>query len=265
METTVDKVSDQNLSESDREDFFQYKAYNSGLRALMSIRNFSSELAKDYAQLIKMEKQLDQMNGNATLVVEEYGDAKGKEMWKNGLVAIQLDVVSVNQLLTKAGERASNKTAGDSVELWSRFDEHLSHLKEAYSKLSDAAIAVLPESEHLHWNKEVFNLPDSVLPLLVAHVELCKLKLLLLEKYTPDELASINKMIQDHIPDDYSYQEAIEYRKEYLTAMVDFTKEFQEKKNLWDKFLDVLAGGTHQSPSERIMFDKWIEGEKGAL
>ena len=45
----------------------------------------------------------------------------------------------------------------------------------------------------------------------------------------------------------------------------NFKKEFKEEKNLWDRFLDILAGGTHQPPSERVMLERWIEGEKGDL
>jgi len=45
----------------------------------------------------------------------------------------------------------------------------------------------------------------------------------------------------------------------------DFKKEFSEEKNLWDTFLDILAGGTHQSPSEHVMMERWIEGEKRDL
>lgn len=35
--------------------------------------------------------------------------------------------------------------------------------------------------------------------------------------------------------------------------------------NLWDTFLDILAGGVHQSPSEHVMMERWIEGEKRDL
>jgi hypothetical protein len=55
------------------------------------------------------------------------------------------------------------------------------------------------------------------------------------------------------------------YQKDYYKALVNFKKEFKEEKNLWDRFLDILAGGTHQSPSERVMLERWIEGEKGDL
>lgn len=72
-------------------------------------------------------------------------------------------------------------------------------------------------------------------------------------------------MIVDQIPADFTYEEAVEYQNDYFKALVNFKKEFREEKNLWDKFLDILAGGTHQSPAERVMMERWLEGEKGSL
>jgi hypothetical protein len=87
----------------------------------------------------------------------------------------------------------------------------------------------------------------------------------LIERYTPEELNAITQIIVNHIPLNFTYDEAVEYENDYYKALIDFKKEFQGEKNLWDKFLDILAGGTHQSPSERVMLERWIEGEKEGL
>ena len=52
------------------------------------------------------------------------------------------------------------------------------------------------------------------------------------------------------------------YKKDYFKALVNFKKEFKKDKNLWDKFLDILAGGTHQLPSEGAMMERWLDGEE---
>jgi len=65
-------------------------------------------------------------------------------------------------------------------------------------------------------------------------------------------LNKITQIIVDQIPLDFTYEEAVEYQKDYYKALVNFKKEFKEEKNLWDTFLDILAGGTHQTPSERL-------------
>ncbi len=85
------------------------------------------------------------------------------------------------------------------------------------------------------------------------------------KKYTSLEIDEIAKNILAKIPDDYSLEEIKEYKKDYLVALDDVKKEFAQKKNLWDDFLDILAGDTHQSASERVMLSRWIDGEKGSL
>jgi histone deacetylase complex regulatory component SIN3 len=85
------------------------------------------------------------------------------------------------------------------------------------------------------------------------------------KEYTPLEIDAIANNILAHLPADYSIEEIKEYEKDYLIALDEVKKEFSEKKNLWDTFLDILAGGTHQSPSEKVMMTRWIEGEKVGL
>jgi len=85
------------------------------------------------------------------------------------------------------------------------------------------------------------------------------------KKYTPQEIDEIANNILAKLPADYSREEIKEYEKDYLIALDDVKKEFSEKKNLWDDFLDILAGDTHQSASERVMLSRWIDGEKGKL
>ena len=106
------------------------------------------------------------------------------------------------------------------------------------------------------------NFEEIVMPLIVSHADACKLELEMIEKYTPKELDEISQVITKLIPDDFTFEEADKYEKEYLKAVKELKKEFRKDKNLWDRFLDVLAGGTHQSPSERVMMQRWVDGEK---
>lgn len=265
MEAVSNEGSGLNAVEGNQEDFFQDNAYNSGIIALLSIRNFSQVLESDYVLLIKIEKDLVQMNRRALAVIETHAPAESQDNWKAILAAVSANVIGINTVLYTVGERLSKKTVADSADLWEQFNFHLEALKKEYAQLKDSGVLILPETEHLKWNNEVFNVEGSALQLVVSHAELCRLKLQMLEKYTPEELTSINKMILDHIPTGFNFEEAYNYQKKYLEALVDFTKELQSEKNLWDKFLDVLAGGTHQPPSEHVMMKKWLEGEKGDL
>jgi len=265
MEALSTERSGIEANETGQDDLFGNNAYNSGIIALLSIRNFSQVLETDYVQMIKIEKELAQRNHHALSVIEIHAPAELQEKWTDILTAVNAEVVALNTVLHAAGERVSKETVSDSGDLWKQFDIHLEALKKESTRLKDFGVQILPVTEHLQWNNEIFNEESSPLTMVVSHAELCRLKLQMLEKYSPEELTSINKMILDHIPDDFNFEEAYNYQKKYLEALVDFTNELKSEKNLWDKFLDVLAGGTHQPPSEHVMMKKWLEGEKGDL
>ncbi len=265
MEVLLNESSGTKVNEASKRDAVEDKTYNSGIRALLSIRNFSQVLEKDYVQLIAFENELDQLNKRACTEIEMHAPIELQQNWIVILASVKANVIGLNTVLHTVGEQVSNSTEADFSVIWEQFNLHLEALKKGYTDLKNIGVQILPETEHLRWNNEVFNLETSAFPNVVAHAELCKLKLQMLKKYTPEELTSINQMILDHIPADYNFEEAYNYQKKYLEALVDFTKELQSEKNLWDKFLDVLAGGTHQSPSEHVMMKEWLEGEKGDL
>ena len=57
MEVLTDKKSANYIFEANHQDTAEDKTYNSGIQALLSIRNFSQVLEKDYVQMIKLEKK----------------------------------------------------------------------------------------------------------------------------------------------------------------------------------------------------------------
>jgi len=85
------------------------------------------------------------------------------------------------------------------------------------------------------------------------------------KEFNPEEIKQMAKNILAKIPSDYTVEKIENYDKDYLIALGDLKKEFVEKKNLWDNFVDILAGGEHQSVSERVMMSRWIEGESSNL
>ncbi len=109
--------------------------------------------------------------------------------------------------------------------------------------------------------------PNEISPKLRASVVIKNLHLALEKnkEFTFLEIDQIATNILAQLPNNYTIEEVKKYEKDYLIALEDVKKEFSQKKNLWDNFLDILAGGTHQSVEERVMLNRWIEGEKGDL
>lgn len=243
----------------------EYKKYNSKLRALVSIRNFDKIWNVHLEQMKQIETQLEQLNKNALAIIEAQCSTESQEKWKEILKGSSGILSAINNILKTAKEKVINRDRSECTELWKTFESHLNKLKETYKTLENLGFEVLPVSEHRHWEKDICTFDETILPLLVSHAETCKQELELIAHYTPKELDNITLIIMQHIPEDFTFEDADRYEKDYLIAMEEFAKEFSTEKNLWDRFLDVLAGGTHQPPSERVMLKRWIEGEKQSL
>jgi len=241
------------------------QTHNPGLRALLSIKNFSATLEKDYAELLQIENDLAEVHKKGLLVMEGNGTPEAIENWKLNAAALNEVISGMNDILKTAKEKIEKKEVEDVPGLWKQLGAHMSSLKDSLKKLAAAGFESLPLTVQPEWEKSFVQEETMLVQLVVSHVESCRVLLQMIERYTPDELNKITKIIVDQIPADFTYEEAVLYQQDYYKALVNFKKEFKEEKNLWDKFLDILAGGTHQPPSERVMMERWLDGEKGDL
>jgi hypothetical protein len=241
------------------------RSHNPGLRALLAIKNFSTTLENDYAELLQIESDLDMLNKKAFLMIEATKSPEAIARWNASLHKVITAITGINDTLVDAKKRMEQKTKEGYPELWKQLAVHLVSLKDNSKNAAAIGFELLPETFQLEWEKNYVIIETPMVHYLVTHVESCRVLLQMIERYTTDELTTINQIIVDQIPLDFTYQEAIEYQNDYYKALVNFKKEFKEEKNLWDTFLDILAGGTHQTPSERVMMERWLDGEKGDL
>jgi len=241
------------------------KSHNPGLRALLAIKKFTATLEKDYTELLQFESDLEELNKKALLMISDNTSPEATVQWKESLQEVNKAIACINNALTAAKEKIEQEAKEGYPELWKQLDENLSALKNNSKNTASIGLNLLPEAIHLQWEEEFVKLETPLVQSMITHVESCRVLLQMIERYTPDELNTITQIIVDQIPSDFTYEEAVEYQNDYYKALINFKKEFKEEKNLWDKFLDILAGGTHQLPSERVMMERWLDGEKGDL
>jgi hypothetical protein len=238
------------------------KKYHSGFRALLCIGNFKGSSEKHYAQLMKIEGDLEAMNKTASAIIEANHLPELLEKWEITIKEINQTILSINQVLNTAKDKVAKQDRTDFSAFWKQLDMDLDKLKQAYITIGGFELERLPENEHVVWQKNISQFENTILPAIVSHVETCKVELQMIEKYTPEQLNLMTQAILKNIPNDFTFEEADKYEQDYLKAMADYEKEFSADKNWWDTFLDILAGGTHQSPEERVMMQSWVEGEK---
>lgn len=238
---------------------------NPKLRALLSVRNLSKALESHYHQMKQIEESLDVINHNALDTLETYSTKEGLEKWNLNVQQVKDSVYSIDEVLFLLQDNLTKKGSAASEELWEKFELYENKLLEAVKTSEKTGFEVLPESEHKHWQKDICNFEDAIMELMVSHLEACKRELKMIAKYAPKKINVVTQIIIDHLPEEFTFEEAGKYEQDYLKAFEEYKKEFSQEKNLWDKFLDLLAGGTHQSPSERIMMQRWLDGDKKDL
>ncbi len=240
------------------------KSYNPGLKALLSIKKNTAILEKAYAELLQTESELDELNKNGLLVIEANSSPEFTSQL-NAVQEVNKAVTGINDILTEAKEKIAQNEKDGYPDLWKQLAMHITALKDNSKNAADSGSAILPEAIRPQWEKEFIKPGTTLVESLVSQVNSCRVLVQVIERYTPEELDSLTQIIVDHVPSDFTYEEAKEYQNDYYKALVNFKNEFKKDKNLWDKFLDILAGGTHQLPSEGAMMERWLDGEEAEV
>ncbi len=238
------------------------KSHNPGLRALLSISKNTAALEKEYTELLQIENNFDELNNYGLVIIEANTPIEVTAEWKAVLQKINIAVTGINDSLTSAKEQISKKEKDISPDLWKQLAYYMSALKDNSKNAADSGLTLLPEAIHPTWVKEYIKPETLLVESIITHVESFRVLLQMVEQYTPDELNTLTQIIVDHVPSNFTYEEAVEYQNDYYKALANFKNEFKNEKNLWDKFLDILAGGTHQLPSEGAMMERWLDGEE---
>ncbi len=130
--------------------------------------------------------------------------------------------------------------------------------------MKELGVVHIPEENHSEWNKiweSTFERFSAIQDLAVSS----SLHLKMISEYAPEEIEELTETILRNMPKNYTEKDAIQYEKEYMEAYEQLRQEVSQKKNLWDRFLDILAGGAQQSPAQMVMMKRWVDGEKGDL
>ncbi|MGH1365464.1 MAG: hypothetical protein ACRBF0_18015 [Calditrichia bacterium] len=238
--------------------------YNPKLRAILSIRNIVKGLQSNWASMDNIGSNLDSLLKNATSLFQANASAEAGINWKAEVDRLYQNVSSLKKILSSVTEKIRNKDAENLVSIWQNFQSFSDEILESILTLEKKGFATLPENQHENW-RDIWTGARSNHSLIRSHAEACSLQLKMIEKYKPEEIDELTDTILRHIPANFTLADADLYEKDYSQAYEAIKQEASRKKNLWDKFLDILAGGVEQSPAERVMMQRWIDGEKGEL
>lgn len=236
--------------------------FNPTIKAVVSIRHLAVGISTQWSQMKSIGNTIDEKLAKTSSLVNQFGNNDTKQKWESELNSFKYNLNELKRILKNVTDKIRNKNADNLQYSWDEYKKFAKELENSLKKLQNLSKNIVPENESdkltSYWNT-IFLSHNKIL----AKAEACSIQLQLIEEYKPEEIDELSNTILKHIPIKYSLEEAKKYNQEYLNAFQELKKEASKKKNLWDRFLDLLAGGTQQTPAQRVMMQRWVEGEKG--
>lgn len=236
--------------------------YNPQLRTLMSIENFATGLENYKDKVRESTQRLVQVYENGTVILETEGNKDYQRDWSEYLNEVRVHSNQLNQYLELAKERSEQNQDYAFKTLWKDFEDRLKLLKESAQNFENTGAKALSAEKKEKWGNEFEVFESDVEPEIVRYGKGMKLILQFMVRYTPEELEKISQIIQETVPKGATPKEEKDYEAAFLRYLRQYQKEFEKKDNLFDTIMEILSGGVHPSPSERVMLQKWTNGEE---
>ncbi len=236
--------------------------FNPVITAVVSIRQLAKAIRGNWSDMIKNGKDLEASLAHLNNLVVSYGNAKTKQDWSAEITNYNTNLAALKSIMTSVQTQIKATNSDGIATKWNSYKSYATVIETTFHKLQETGKHSLPEVEEESWNAHWTKI-ETIHATIIKEAEACLLHLQLIENYTPSEIDELSATILKYIPLNYSLSEAKQYTDEYMEAYEAIKKEASQKKNLWDRFLDVLAGGIQQSPAERVLMQRWVDGEKG--
>lgn len=228
----------------------------------MSIRDFQKDFETNAKEIEATTQDLISVYEKGLGFLNSYAEEDFKKEADDLLNEVRVHANQMNHQLQKTADQLNErKEKKDFSANWKEYDQHRNDFRIAALKFERKGLHALPPDKKQEWEDSYVLYEKITDPLLKTQSIFEKLILDFVSRYDKDELNQISRILQENASPEIDWSDPVEYKNQYIKAISEFQREFKPQ-NLWDSFLELLAGGVHPSPSERVMFEKWVDGEQ---
>lgn len=238
------------------------KNNNAVIKAVVSIRHLALSLSTNWSNMKSIGSTFEKEMNAASLIVKQFTESEIKNQWESEKNKYQYNLSELKRILSNTINKVKDKNSENLSSGWNSYQGFSNDMTLTLSNMQTIGEHITSEDIKRKWTQH-WSFLNEAHKQLKNEAEACYLQLRMIEEYSPEEVNSLTDTILKHIPSKYSIEEAEKYSKEYMEAYEAIKKEASQKKNLWDRFLDILAGGVEQTPAQRVMMQRWVNGEKG--
>jgi len=239
---------------------------NQKLRDAIKLRHLVDAISENWQELSSVKKRVLSNLDVATKYIETYGSESAKEAYHTKTLLIKSNIEQVEKILNQASSVLRGESNDTMSIHWDSLQSSLTSVEEVFLYMENFDESYFRQGNYNDW-LNIWWVIKSNLYIVKGVSNSSFIQLKMMENFNKVELDALTKNILKNIPRSFSLIDADKYEKEYLAAMDAIEKEANAKDNLWDKFLNLLAGAVpfKQTPAERVMMQRWLEGEKGDL
>jgi hypothetical protein len=236
------------------------------LEVLIKIRNLSKGLHSKWQLLDDAKLMTENMLKEAQTVIKLHGSEVGKDSFNQDLSKLKEQISKVDELLQKFKTYIDHPTSDNTEASFAKFEKVIDETFTIFNKISNYPVNYFTDISHVDW-ANIWSIIQSNIYAVQGIAQSSNIQLQMLKKFSNEEVDELTKTIFKFIPASFDMSSAIVYKNDYELALNQMEEEANKKDNLWDRFLNFLAGNIpfKQSPQERVMMMRWIEGERGEL
>lgn len=235
--------------------------FNPVIKAVQSLRKLALEVKSDNDEIEILRNQIRPKIEEAEKMLLNTNDNYVSTVWIKNKENLLENGAELIKILNEIEQQFSKQNIASLSAIWKNHQNYKDLVLSNLSNLSNIGLAIFSGEKLNQWNliwDEIYKILHKILSI----GETYKLKFEMMESLNPTEVDSVTADILKHIPLDYSDEDAYQYEKEYMQAYEELKKSQSKNKNLWDKILDILAGGVEETPAHMVQMKRWLEGTK---
>lgn len=239
---------------------------NKNLETLIKLRHLSEGLNSNWEALNTTKYKVSLLLDEANNIVKMFGSEIGKSKYQEDENLIKLLRDKIESQLAYFKNTIESQSSNDNSEIYEDFLSNTESISSLFAKIGKYPDDHFSGMNSADWFGVWAVIQSNIYTVQgIGHSAFVQLQMF--ENFNKQEFDDLTKEIVKYIPKSYHIEDAIQYKQEYMTALTQMEEEANKKDNLWDRFLNLLAGNIpfKQTPQERVMMMRWVNGEKGEL
>ena len=239
---------------------------NKNLETLIKLRHLSEGLNSNWEALNTAKVKVAHLLDEANNIVKMFGSDLGKSKFQEDVNLIASLRDKIESQLAYFKNKIESQSSSDSSVIYKDFLSNTESISSIFTKIGKYPDDYFSGMNSADWFGVWAVIQSNIYTVQgIGHSAFVQLQMF--ENFSKQEIDDLTKEIIKYIPKSYHIEDAIQYKQEYMTALAQMEEEANKKDNLWDRFLNLLAGNIpfKQTPQERVMMMRWVNGEKGEL